>query len=82
MVVRKFCHITPCHDSLAINAPNKMCLPIKRTFNDFFALKIIEKKKKKKKKEKKKKENKLAIVGACSNRSCRDWHVRLKMEEH
>ena len=105
MVGRKFCHITPCHESLAINAPNtpqllyntivgvqanfrvsypirvisrvkclddirkgvlnshlgsnpnpcyiqnrvitnsvikrfrcKMCLPIKRTFNDFFAL--------------------------------------------
>ena len=78
MVVRKFCHITPCHDSLAINAPNKMCLPIKRMFNDFFALKNNRKKKKKKKK----KENKWAIVGACSNRSCRDWHVRLKMEEH
>ena len=35
---RKFCHITPCHESLAINAPNEMRLPIKRTFNDFFAL--------------------------------------------
>ena len=35
---RKFCHITPCHESLAINAPNEMLLPIKRTLNDFFAL--------------------------------------------
>ena len=67
-VGRKFCHFTPCHESLAINAPNKMCLPIKRTFNDFFALT--------------KKKLKWAIVGACSNRSCLDWHVRLRMEEH
>ena len=43
MVGRKFCHITPCHESLAIlNAPNKMCLPIKRAFNDFVALKKIK----------------------------------------
>ena len=48
MVGRKFCHFIPCHESLAINAPNKMRLPIKRTFIDFFAL--TKKKKRKKKK--------------------------------
>ena len=49
IVGRKFCHINLCYESLVINAPNKMCLPIKRTFNDFFALTKKKKKKKKKK---------------------------------
>ena len=47
LIGRKFCHITPCHESLAIDVPNKMRLPIKRTFNDVFALKKKKKKKKK-----------------------------------
>ena len=68
MVGRRFCHITPCHESLAINTPNKMCLPIKRTFNDFFALKKI------------KVGQSGCMLGHAS--TSLDWHVRLKMEDH